>query len=428
MRLRLLSLFLLGCLPAVTALGQSEETSSTPSQPVDTTAAAAAVATGHAEPHLPGFVEFTVDTLLRILDVRGSENTWQHYTLAVGVLVVSFLLRKIGATLLFALFRRATARTKSTLDDKLLPALEEPVKAFIALFGIYVAIRVLRLPPELDRDVDYGAVVAFSLATFWLFLRAFHTVLDHAQEIAKRKKLSVAAFMPWIKKTLTAIFVIFGLLMVAQSMGFEVRAFLAGLGLGGLAFALAAQDTLANLFGSVVVAIDQPFKVGETVRIGSHEGQVEEIGLRSTKLRTPAKALVVLPNRTVAAEAIVNLSRFTQRRADQVLTLTYDTSPEKMEAIVADIRELILAEDEVDPASVTVFFRDFSASSLDIAVAYMTKDPDGGKQLRLRERVNLKIMRAVRARGLSFAFPSQTLYLGEDAARRLSGPKPGGAV
>ena len=200
------------------------------------------------------------------------------------------------------------------------------------------------------------------------------------------------------------------------------------LGIGGLAFALAAQDPIANLFGSVVVAIDQPFKLGETVRIGSFTGMVEDIGLRSTKLRAIDKSLIIIPNKTVAAEAVTNLARFTQRRVEQVIGLTYDTPAEKMEEIVEEFRRIILAEDEVDPSSVLVFFRDYNASSLDIWVVYVAKDPDFPKFMRLRQRINLAIMRAVQARGLSFAFPTQTVEFGESAARALAARARGGAT
>jgi MscS family membrane protein len=227
--------------------------------------------------------------------------------------------------------------------------------------------------------------------------------------------------MPWIKKTLIVVFVIFGALMTAQSLGADVKAFLAGLGIGGLAFALAAQDTIANLFGSVVVAIDQPFKIGETVRIGAFTGTVEDIGLRSTKLRAVDRSLIIIPNKTVAAEAVTNLARFTERRVEQVIGLTYDTSSEQLEAIVEDFRTLILAESEVEEDSVQVFFRDYSASSLDIWLVYVAKDADFKKHMRLRQRINLAMMRAVQARGLSFAFPTQTLELGASAAKSLMG-------
>ena len=427
MAIRTLQTWLL--VTALAGAGRAQEVSPAAAESAaNSTAAAAAVATGHADVRVPDFLEHLVDALLALFDVRGSGNTWQHYGIAALILVGSFLLRRVGATILFVFFKKLAAKTKSTLDDKLFPALEDPVKAIIALLGAYAAVKVLKLSTQVDVVLAHAATVAFSCAVFWLFLRAFNTVLDHLHEVTRERQLGVAAFMPWIKKTLVVMFVVFGVLMIAQSVGADVKAFLAGLGIGGLAFALAAQDTIANLFGSVVVAIDQPFKVGETVQIGSHLGLVEDIGLRSTKLRTLAKSLITIPNKTVASEAITNLSRFTQRRVEQVIGLTYDTPADKMEAIVGEFRQIILAEPEVDPASVMVYFRDYSASSLDIWVVYLTKDPDFQAQMRLRQRINLAIMRAVQARGLSFAFPSQTVYLEGEVARQLAAagnpPKP----
>jgi MscS family membrane protein len=279
------------------------------------------------------------------------------------------------------------------------------------LVGIFGALKVLKLSPATDEMIGYGSTVAFSLVIFWALLRAFDGLLDHAQELALKKHMGVAAFMPWIKKSLLTIFVIFGVLMVVQSLGFDVKALLAGLGIGGLAFALAAQDTLANMFGSVVVAIDQPFKIGEVIKIQGNIGAVEDIGLRSTKLRLIDKSLMVIPNKTVAAEAITNLSRFTGRRVEQVIGLTYDTTPAQLEAVVAEIRRLIEAEPEVNAADTQVWFRDLNTSSLDLWVVYVTKDPDFTKHMALRQRLNLAIMRAVEARGLAFAFPTQTVHV-----------------
>jgi MscS family membrane protein len=255
---------------------------------------------------------------------------------------------------------------------------------------------------------------------FWGLFRAFGAVLDHAQEMAQRRNMGVAAFMPWIKKTLITIFIVFGLLMVVQSLGYDVKALLAGLGIGGLAFALAAQDTLANVFGSIVVAIDQPFKIGEFVKIGAFSGAVEDIGLRSTKLRAADKSLIVIPNKTVAAEGITNLARFTRRRAEQVLGLTYDTTADQMSGIVADIEKILANDPYVDPASVLVYFRDYSASSLDIWVVYETRDADFKKHMAKRQELNLRFMRAVEARGLSFAFPTKTVRFEGEIARKLT--------
>lgn len=387
---------------------------------LNTKVAAATTVNKDPEVHAPDFLEHLVDLLLETFDISTSGNTPTHYVISALFLVAALVLRRVVTSLIFRQLKRLAARTETTLDDKLFPALEGPVATFIMLVGLFVAVKVLKLTPELDKAMAYGSRIAFTLVLFWGLLRAFGAVLDHAQEIAQAKQLGVAAFMPWIKKTLATIFVIFGVLMVIQSFGYDVKAILAGLGLGGLAFALAAQDTLANVFGSVVVAIDQPFKIGEAVKIGANEGVVEDIGLRSTKLRTPGRNLIIIPNKTVAAEAIINNSRFIQRRVEQVLGLTYNTTPDQMEQVVAEIRAIVEKEPEVDTGSVHVYFRDLNASSLDIWMAYNVRSPDFAKHMALRQRINLKIMRTVAARGLAFAFPTQTVELSGAALQKIA--------
>ncbi len=378
----------------------------------DTTTAAAAatvVTAGRAAP-APDFLEHLVDAVLERFDVRSGENTVAHYGIAALFLVGAVLLRRVVTNIIFNQLKKLAAKTETTLDDKLFPALEAPVATFIMLVGIFSALKVLKLSSGTDHYIGNGATVALSLNLFWGLLATLDALLDHAHEVAREKQMGVAAFMPWIKKSLVAVFVVLGLLLTVQSLGYNVSAILSGLGIGGLAFALAAQDTIANLFGSIVVAIDQPFKLGETVKIGANTGLVEDIGLRSTKLRLVDKSLVVIPNKLVSSEAIVNLSRFTARRVEQVLTLTYDTAPAQMEALVQEIRGLIRNEAEVEQTSVQVYFRDFSASSLDLWLVYVVKDADFPKHMALRQRLNLAFMRAVEARGLAFAFPSPTGY------------------
>jgi len=375
------------------------------------TAAAAAVASGHADPRTPDFLEHLVDVILEIFDIRSSGNTVTHYAIALLITLIAYVLRRLVTTWIFGFFKIFAARTKTTLDDKLFPALEGPVKAVIVVIGTMMSLKVLKLSATADETLGYAYTMAFSFVLFWGFLRTFNTVLDHLAEIARDRQLGVTPFMPWIKKSLFTIVFIFGVLMIAQSLGADVKAFLAGLGIGGLAFALAAQDTIANIFGSVVVAVDQPFEIGEFVRIGSIVGMVEDMGLRSTKIRALDRSLVTIPNKTVAGEIITNLARFNGRRVEQVIGLTYDTRAEQMQEIVDEFRRLILAEAEVDPTSVICYFRDYNNSSLDIWIVFVVKDPDFHKHMALRQRLNLAFMRTVESRGLSFAFPTQTVHV-----------------
>jgi MscS family membrane protein len=365
------------------------------------------------------FLEHLVDAVLERFDVKTGDNTVVHYVIAALFLVGAILLRRVVTTIIFNQLKKFAAKTETTLDDKLFPALEAPVATFIMLVGIFSALKVLKLSENTDHFIGNGATVAFSLNMFWGLLCALDALLDHAHEIALERQMGVAAFMPWIKKSLVAVFAVVGLLLTVQSLGYNVSTILSGLGIGGLAFALAAQDTIANLFGSIVVAIDQPFKLGETVKIGANTGTVEDIGLRSTKIRLIDKSLVIIPNKLVSSEAIVNLSRFTSRRVEQVLALTYDTPAAQMEALAQEIRGLILQEAEVDPASVMVYFRDLSASSLDLWVVYATKEADFQKHLALRQRLNLAYLRTVAARGLSFAYPTTVMHLDGPIAKQL---------
>lgn len=385
-----------------------------------TTQAAAAVASGAAgRDRAPDFVEQLVDLALGLFGVSSAGNTWQHYTIAALILIISYVLRRVVTTFVFGLIRRLSAKTESTLDDELATTLQKPVAAFIAVLGAVMAVKVLKLSAEADHARVYVQTVAFAIVGLWLALVTLNTVVDHLQGVAKRRELGVAAFMPWIKKALIVLILVFGVLVAAQSLGADVKAFLAGLGIGGLAFALAAQDTLSNVFGSVVVAIDQPFRIGETVQIGAHTGTVEDIGLRSTKLRTPQRTLVIIPNKTVAGEAINNFSRMPQRRIEQTIGLTYGSKPDQLEALVNDIRALLRGAPEIHQEFIAVNFLNFGASSLDIQIIYFAADPDAKKAFDLRERVNLAVMRLVEQHGLSFAFPTQTIEFAGAIAERL---------
>ncbi|MDR1789555.1 MAG: mechanosensitive ion channel family protein [Opitutaceae bacterium] len=371
-----------------------------------------------------GVVRRLVDGTLRLLeigDARVTGNRAWHYVVAAGFVVVFWLGRRLVVPLAFKCLRALAGRTRTKLDDRMADALEQPAGVFVTLTGLFAATRVLFFPETLERVTLVAAKFAFLLTLAWAFLRALNAVLDFwTQQAVERRKPTVLVFMPWIRRTAGVLFALVAALLMAESFGFHVKPFLAGLGLGGLAFALAAQDTLANLFGAVVVAMDQPFRPGDYVKIGDNAGTVEDIGLRSTKLRTPQKSVVVIPNKTVAAEAINNFSRMGQRRVEQTLGLTYDTTPEKMEQILADLRQILAEDSGVAPDYVVANFTAYGESSLDIQVIYYTANPDFRQHLVVRERVNLAFMRAVAARGLSFAFPSQTVHFDGEVARKLA--------
>lgn len=332
-----------------------------------------------------------------------------RWGLCLAVLVVTLLLRTVLARILFKQFKRFTTGHSHDVNHQILTALTRPFAAALLVCGIFAALGMLKLPPEGEAAVAAGARVAFIGVLLWGSLLVGNEGLDHAARLANQRGMGVGVFMPLIKKILGFVFIVFSVLVIARELGAHVETFLAGLGIGGLAVALAAQDTIANMFGSFVVVMDHPFHVGDAVKIGGNEGTVEDIGIRSTRLRTGARTLIVIPNKTVASEAITNLSRMPQRRVDQSLGLTYDTTADQMEELLTDLRQLLKTDPGVHPALIAVHFTNYGESTLDIQIVYFTADPDWLKHLEVRERINLKIMRMVAAKGLQFAFPTQTV-------------------
>jgi MscS family membrane protein len=387
----------------------------------ETTAAAATPADTQA-PVDQGqdLIEYLVDLLLHKLGLPNNGNTLTHWALFAGFIIASWVLRNFVTTAVFNVLKHFASKTETTLDDKLFPALEGPTKGLVFVVGTLMAFKVLKLSAGMDASVGYAYKVAFPAVIFWGLIKAIDAIIEHLGEMARERGMGIAAFLPLVKKVVVILFVIIATLTIIQSFGYDVKTFLAGLGIGGLAFALAAQDTIANLFGSFVVAMDQPFHVGDTVQIGSHTGKVEGIGMRSTKLRTPARTLIAIPNRTVANDAIVNFTRMPQRRVDQTIGLTYDTTPEQMASILGELRQLLNKDPEVHKDSATVYFTNYGDSSLDIQVVYFTANPDWAKHLETRERINLAIMKLIADRKLSFAFPTRTIQLEGPVAKSLA--------
>jgi MscS family membrane protein len=381
---------------------------------------AASLPAGSSSGRAPDLLEHLVDSLLERIGLESSGNTMAHWGIFVGLLIASWFLRNVVTTGIFKILQHFASKTETTLDDKLFPALESPTKGLIVVLGSFAAFKVLKLSPTLDGLLLDLFRIAFPAVIFWGIIKAISAIVDHLGEVAREKDMGIAAFLPLIKRTVIIVFILLAALTIIQSFGYDVKTFLAGLGIGGLAFALAAQDTLTNLFGSFVIAIDRPFHVGDSVQIGAHVGTVEDIGMRSTRLRTPSRTLIAIPNKTVASDAITNFTRMPQRRVDQTISLNYDTKPEQMEGILADLRALLKSDPEVHQQTVIVNFTSYAASSLDIQIAYFASNPDWTKHLELRERINLKIMRAVAARGLAFAFPTQTIQLEGPVAKAMA--------
>jgi MscS family membrane protein len=249
-------------------------------------------------------------------------------------------------------------------------------------------------------------------AGVWAAYKLVDLVAAHFQGLAGRTDTKVDDILvPMIRRALKIVVVAFGVLFVAQNLDIDITSLLAGLGIGGIAFALAAKDTVENLFGSFTVLIDRPFQIGDWIVIDDLEGTVEELGFRSTRVRTFYNSLITIPNARLVKAAVDNLGARRYRRVKSMISVQYDTPAERIEAFCEGIRELIRKHPYTRKDYYMVYFNAFADSSLNILLYAFFQTPDWTTELRERHRLFVDIVRLAHRLGVEFAFPTRTLHL-----------------
>ncbi len=281
------------------------------------------------------------------------------------------------------------------------------------LWGLLI--RALGLP-DTAYSILMGAVHIFGVfAAVWGAWRVTDLIaevlLDKAKQTANKFD---DVLIPMIRKTIKIFIVAFGLIYGAQSLHINIIPLVTGLGIGGLAFAFAAKDTIENFFGSVAVILDRPFEVGDWVVIGDVEGTVEELGFRSTRIRTFYNSQITVPNSALVRATVDNYGRRQYRRWKTYLGVQYDTPPEKMIEFVQGIRQLVLDHPYTRKDYFHVYYNRFGASSLEILLYVFHEVPDWGKELEERERLFIDIVKLAKTIGVEFAFPTQTIHMAND--------------
>lgn len=372
---------------------------------------------------LPLLIRMNSEYFDLVTSTRFGPFTFGELALSFGILLLFILLRGVLAKWIFNALRALTSRTRWDYDDRIVQVLEKPISAVILVAGIYFSATALPFDPEWTALAS-TLFRAFSVfVMFWMLFGIADIFVDMLEKLSlSTGSDSFRGFGSLIKKTLRAFIVIVGLVMVIDNLGYNIGGILATVGIGGAAFAFAAKDTIANLYGSVALALDRPFRVGDCIQVGDRvDGDVEEIGLRSTKVRTWPKTVISIPNAVLANEMINNFSRMPKRRVKQVVGVTYETTPETMELLVEDIREILRSDEGVNQEFILVNWTDFGSSSLDILVYYFTATTKWLEYMDVRQRINVKMAKAVAARGSSVAFPTRSLYFEGDIARKLAG-------
>ncbi|MCP4895379.1 MAG: mechanosensitive ion channel family protein, partial [bacterium] len=339
---------------------------------------------------------------------------WQWLGLIL-VIVIGVVAERISMVVVQILARKGLERRGRLVSGQLLVRTIRPGSLVLMVLVWWLGIIWLGLPVGV-LSLYAAAVKAIGTVAVVVFT---YRLVDLVADIFIARAANTESrfddlIIPLIRKSVKVIVVAIGLVFVAQNLGTDVAALITGLGIGGLAVALAAKDTVSNLFGSITVLLDRPFHVGDWVVIGSVEGTVEEVGFRSTRIRTFYNSLITLPNSNLINASVDNLGARSYRRWKTKLGVAYDTPPEKVDAFCEGIRELIRSEPYTRKDYFHVYLNEFGGSGLEVLVYVFFETPDWATELRERHRLAVDILRLASELGVELAFPTQTLYLRQE--------------
>ena len=340
---------------------------------------------------------------------------WKWFGLALVIVIVFFLHPVLKFVLRQIKNHNPIARRfpDSFTGHIVTQPIERPIAWLLTIALWMIGGNAIGLPEKLNRYYDNTLTFFLAINIIVLLFYCVDAMKDVLTKVSIKNSSSYnygGQLIPYASKALKVLIFVLGVLIALQSFGLNVMSLLAGLGLGGLALALAAQDTAANVFGSVSIMLDNPFKVGDWIKTKDTEGTVEEIGFRSTRIRTFYNSVVTLPNATIAKELIDNMGVRPARRIRQVLGITYETPIPMITKFCDQVREKIKSHDKVNPDTVTVAFNNFNQSSLDVLVNFHIHVYTGPEELELQQNIFLEILQIAADLNVEFAYPTQTTY------------------
>jgi len=333
-----------------------------------------------------------------------------NFILAILVFLFILLLRKIFTYIVIVVLQKLAKRTTTYYDDKIISALKSPIRFGFIVVGVHLFFLLIFKETDTIRHI-LNTLIVYTI--FWAILAIAEALRGLIYTATGKFNADLSKELGNFILTIIKILIGgVGLAAMLQVWGINVTALIASLGLGGLAFALAAKDTASNLFGSLALLADKSIRIGEWIKVDDVEGVVETIGMRTTKVRSFQKSLITIPNQIVANSPIENFSRRGIRRIKMRIGLTYGTSGEQVSKIVEEIKYMLHNHEGISHNdTLLVNFESFGDSALNIFIYTFTHTANWEKYLEIREDVHLQIMKIVEENDTGFAFPSQSIYV-----------------
>lgn len=335
-------------------------------------------------------------------------NTVSNWFISLLIIVGAVVLGKLVMWFFNKVVKKAAKKSKSKLDDLLVDMLDDPAILLIVTFGFWIAFQRLSFSPLVDGWINKGFYFVVILGITWLIARILDALIaQYLEPLAKKSENDLDdQLIPIFRKSIRSIVWILGVIIALNNTGFDVGAILAGLGIGGLALAMAAKDLVSNIFGGFTIFTDKPFKINDRIKIGGFDGTVMEIGIRTTRIRTLEGRVVTIPNSKFTGSMVENVSMEPNRKVVLNLGMVYDTTDEQMNQAMDLLRNIVKEHPHTEEAMYVGFnsFGDFSLGI--ILIYYITKGED---ILQAQTDINLEILKQFGSNRLGFAYPTQTI-------------------
>ena len=367
-------------------------------------------------------MEAAMDILHAVFEFEIVGNKlWRIFAL-FGIILISLVIGKITKHILKKSATKSEG-AKHPITAITLNSIARGIVFLFAAFGISTGLIFLDLSTKVTEISNTVSAILLSIGVGYFLYWLADVPSAWLAKMATRTDTKLDNMLvPIIRKSLRVTIIILVSVQIAQVLSDKpITSIIAGLGIGGLAVALAAQDTIKNFFGSIVLFIDKPFEMGERIVIDGHDGPVEEVGLRSTKIRTLDGHLITIPNGELANKTIQNIGKRPYIKRIANLTITYDTPPEKVERALEIVKEILNNHEGMHKDfPPRIYFNEFNSESLNIMVIYWYHPPDYWDFMTFTENFNKEVFRRFNDEGIDFAFPTQTLYLAGDSSRPLT--------
>lgn len=341
-------------------------------------------------------------------------GNWKELVVAFTIIFVFFILKSKLSNFFIGIIYKVKIVNKKSEKKELEKVLFKPLTRLIVFFGIYMASSYLPFSKNVDIVMIklFKSALIITIASGLYHLESMYEGIFY--KFDDKLNLGSSAMLKQVLVKIIRTIIIALAIAIVTSEFFDVSGFIAGLGIAGIAFAMAAQDTLGSLFAGLSIILDKPFDVGDWILCSDIEGVVEELSFKSTRIRTFSKEIVSVPNQILANNPISNFSRRGMRRVNFKLGLTYSTTRDQMVEARDKIEEILKNDSRIENENIIVRFEGFNDSSLDILINYYTKTIVFGEYLEVKENINLQIMAIMENCGVSAAFPSTSVYFESD--------------